>query len=60
MSIKRRLQAAVATVTLVGGVTAAVPFGASAGTPACGPSCLSVFSPELGIESLAARTTCQP
>jgi hypothetical protein len=48
MSIKRRLQAAVATVTLVGGVTAAVPFGASAGTPACGPSCLSVFSPELG------------
>jgi hypothetical protein len=48
MSIKRTLQAVVATLTLAGGVSAAVPLSASAATPACGPSCLSVFSPELG------------
>jgi hypothetical protein len=47
MSIKRTLQAVVATLTLAGGVSAAVPLSASAATPACGPSCLSVFSPEL-------------
>jgi hypothetical protein len=48
MSIRRKLQAVVATLTLAGGVSAAAPFSATAATPACGPSCLSVFSPELG------------
>ena len=48
MSIKRTLQAVVATLTLAGGVIAAVPHSASAATQKCGTSCLSVFSPELG------------
>jgi hypothetical protein len=48
MSIKKFLQAVVATVTLASGASAAVPLSASAATPACGPNCLSVFSPELG------------
>jgi hypothetical protein len=48
MSIKRTLEAVVATLTLAGGVIAAVPLSASAATPACGPNCLAVFSPELG------------
>lgn len=48
VSIKKGLPAVVATLTLAGGVAAAVPLSASAATPACGPSRLSVFSPELG------------
>ncbi|MBV9797552.1 MAG: hypothetical protein JO039_05825 [Solirubrobacterales bacterium] len=48
MSTKRTLQALVATLTLAGCVSAAAPLAASAATPACGPNCLSVFSPELG------------
>lgn len=48
MSIKKGLPAVVATLTLAGGVAAPVPLSASAATPACGPSRLSVFSPELG------------
>jgi len=48
VSVKKVLQTVAATVTLAGGVGAAVPLSASAATTACGPNCLSVFSPELG------------
>lgn len=48
LSIKRKTLAAVATLTLVGGVSAAATGAASAATPACGPGCISVFSSELG------------
>lgn len=47
MSIKRTARAVLAAL-IVGGVSAAAPLSASAATPACGPNCLSVFSPELG------------
>ena len=47
MSIKRTARAVLAAL-IVGGVSAAGPLSASAATPACGPNCLSVFSPELG------------
>ena len=39
---------AVATLTCVAGVTAAVSGTASAATPQCGPGCISVFSSVLG------------
>src|SRR4051794_34659477 len=51
LSIKRQVLAAVATLTNVGGVTAAATGTASAATPACGiggAGCISVFSSELG------------
>jgi hypothetical protein len=48
LSIKRRVLAAVATLTIVGGVSAAATGTASAATPECGSPCISVFSSELG------------
>jgi hypothetical protein len=48
VSVKKVLQAAAATLTVAVGVGAAAPLSASAATTECGPSCLSVFSPELG------------
>jgi hypothetical protein len=48
MSIKTRARTIVATLTIVAGASAASTLPASAATPACGPSCLSVFSSELG------------
>jgi hypothetical protein len=48
-SIKRKVLAAVATLTIVGGVSAAATGGASAATPECGQDCISVFSSELGV-----------
>jgi hypothetical protein len=47
MSIKKTARTLMATV-IVGVVSAIVPLAASAATSACGPNCLSVFSPELG------------
>jgi len=47
MSIKSKVLAAAATLTLVGGVgTAGVltAGSASAGTPSCGPSCINIFN----------------
>jgi hypothetical protein len=38
LSIKRKVLAAVATLTIAGGVSAAVTGGASAATPECGQS----------------------
>ena len=48
MSIKSRMFAAAATLTLVGCLSAVAAVGARAATPACGMSCLSIFSKELG------------
>jgi hypothetical protein len=48
MSIKRMVRAVVATLTIVGGASAAAALPASAGTPGCGPHCIGVFSSELG------------
>jgi hypothetical protein len=48
LSMKRKVLAAAATLTMVGGVSAAATGAASAATPACGPPCISVFSSELG------------
>jgi len=47
MSIKRKART-VAAALIVGGVSAFSTQAASAATPACGPTCLSVFSSELG------------
>src|SRR5215208_1355313 len=51
LSIKRKLLAAVATLAIVGGVSAAATAAASAATPECTAAatvCISVFSSELG------------
>lgn len=47
LSIKRKLLAAVATLTIVGAVSAAATGAASAATPECAGNCISVFSREL-------------
>jgi hypothetical protein len=47
MSIKRKART-VAAALIVGGASAFATQAASAATPACGPTCLSVFSSELG------------
>ena len=47
MSLKRKART-VAAALIVGGVSAFATQAASAATPACGPTCLSVFSSELG------------
>ena len=48
LSIKRKVMAAVATLTIVAGASVEATGAASAATPACGPNCISVFSSELG------------
>jgi hypothetical protein len=48
MSIKSKVFAAAATLTLVGGVGAAGALSASAATPSCGFSCIEVFSHDFG------------
>jgi hypothetical protein len=51
MSIKSKVLAAAATITLVGGVGAAGALSAgtaSAATPSCGGSCINIFSHEYG------------
>src|SRR5215218_10813828 len=48
LSSTRKVLAAAATLTIVGGVSAVATGAASAATPACGPPCISVFSSELG------------
>jgi hypothetical protein len=48
MSIKRKVLGAAATLTMVGGVSAVGTPLASAATPECGQSCISIFSRELG------------
>ena len=48
MSIKNKVFAAAATLTLVGGVGAAGATSASAATPSAGPSAVDIFSPLFG------------
>jgi hypothetical protein len=48
LPIKRKVLAAVATLTVVCGVGAAATGVASAASPQCGVNCISVFSSELG------------
>src|SRR5580693_6000020 len=54
MSIKSKVLAAAATLTLVGGVgvTGALTAGtASAATPSCGNSCVDIFSHQFGTHA---------
>jgi hypothetical protein len=48
LPIKRKVRAAMATLTIVCGMSAAATGAASAATPQCGEKCISVFSSELG------------
>ena len=51
MSIKSKVLAAAATLTMVGGVGMAGALSAgtaSAATPSCGPSCINVFAKQFG------------
>jgi len=48
MSIKSKLLAAVATLTMVGGLATAGALSASAATPSCGRHCIDIFSREFG------------
>jgi len=50
MSVRRKMLAAVATLMLIGIVSAAGTLSATAATPACGPHCISIFSKELGTD----------
>lgn len=51
MSCKSKVLITAATLTMVGGLSSAVTPSASAATPECGQSCISVFSRELGTYS---------
>jgi hypothetical protein len=51
MSIKSKVFAAAATLTLVGGVTAVGAMSANAATPSCGDACVNIFSFEFGHHS---------
>jgi hypothetical protein len=46
MSIKSKVFAVAATMTLVGGTGAVAQLTANAATPSCGASCIDIFSPE--------------
>lgn len=48
MSIKSRVLAAAATLTLVGGLGTAGALSANAATPSCGHNCIDIFSREFG------------
>ena len=48
MSIKSKVLAAAATLTLVGGLGMAGALSANAATPSCGPGCIDIFSHEFG------------
>jgi hypothetical protein len=51
MSIKSKVLAAAATLTLVGGVGTAGALSADAATPSCGNTCIEVFSHMFGTHS---------
>jgi hypothetical protein len=48
MSFKRKVFAAAATLTLVGGVGSMAALSAGAATPSCGNGCIDIFSREFG------------
>jgi hypothetical protein len=54
MSIKSKVLAAAATLTLVGGLGAAGALSASAATPSCGHNCIDIFSHEFGTHHTPA------
>ena len=51
MSIKSKVFAAAATLTLIGGVGAAGATSASAATPSCGPTCIEIFNHDFGTHA---------
>jgi hypothetical protein len=51
MFINRTVKAVIATLTIIGGVSATAPLSATAATTGCGSQCGSVFSRELGSYS---------
>ncbi len=51
MSVKSKVLAAAATLTMVGGLGAVGTLSASAATPSCGSSCIDIFSYEFGHHS---------
>ena len=48
MSIKSKVFAAAATLTLVGGVGSVTALSAGAATPSCGHNCIDIFSRQFG------------
>lgn len=48
MSVKSKVLAAVATLTVAGGLSAVGTPSASAATPQCGPHCVQIFSAKFG------------
>ena len=48
MSIKSKIFAAAATLTMVGGLGAAGTLTANAATPSCGHNCIDIFSRQFG------------
>ena len=51
MSIKSKVFAAAATLTLIGGVGAAGATSASAATPSCGSTCIEIFNHDFGTHA---------
>ena len=51
MSIKSKVFAAAATLTLIGGVGAAGAMSASAATPSCGGTCINIFNHDFGTHA---------
>ena len=57
MSIKSKVFAAAATLTLVGGVGSVAALSAGAATPSCGHDCIDIFSRQFGTHQSPA---CMP
>jgi hypothetical protein len=51
MSIKTKALAAVATLTLAGGLNTVETLPAIAATPQCGPNCIQIFSAKFGTNA---------
>ena len=51
MSIKRKMLAAAATLTVAGGLSTVWTLPATAATPQCGPHCIQIFSAKFGTKA---------
>ena len=51
MSIKRKMLAAAATLTVAGGLSTVGTLSATAATPQCGPHCIQIFSAKFGTKA---------
>ena len=51
MSIKRKMLAAAATLTVAGGLSTVGTLSATAATPQCGPHCIQVFNAKFGTSA---------